>query len=223
MNSGLVAAETVIRDLRTTSDKIRALARAGYPRTEISKLLEIRYQHVRKVLLDSGITAGLVREVSPPKSPIPVPIASSLRIPPTLLLRSGFVAVGNWVLTPASDIALDGRASAQPGVYVFVVDEEVVYVGLTLRSLHERLNQYRRGDRRQRTNARINLRIKAALANGSKIRVFTAVPESSEWNGLPVNTAAGLEYGLIQALTPKWNIQTGRIRGGACQRLNEEL
>jgi hypothetical protein len=40
--------EKVVEGLETTSDKVRALARAGYPRTEISKLLEIRYQHVRK-------------------------------------------------------------------------------------------------------------------------------------------------------------------------------
>lgn len=34
----------------TVSDKIRALDAAGYPRAEIAKLLDRRYQHVRNVL-----------------------------------------------------------------------------------------------------------------------------------------------------------------------------
>lgn len=61
MNSRQSAAE-VVKNLRITSDKIRALAGAGYDRVEISKCLDIRDQHVRNVLLGSGITGGLRRE-----------------------------------------------------------------------------------------------------------------------------------------------------------------
>lgn len=43
----------VVAGLRTKSDKIRALAREGYSRSEIAKYLEIRYQHVRNVLIQS--------------------------------------------------------------------------------------------------------------------------------------------------------------------------
>jgi hypothetical protein len=39
--------------LTTTADKIRALAHADYGRTEISKILGIRYQHVRNGRHDS--------------------------------------------------------------------------------------------------------------------------------------------------------------------------
>ena len=45
--------EDVTKDLRTKSAKIRALGQEGYSRTEIASFLEIRYQHVRKVLLDA--------------------------------------------------------------------------------------------------------------------------------------------------------------------------
>ena len=55
------AAEDVIRGLATTSARIRALAEAKYDRTEIAKFLKIRYQHVRKVLLDAGIVGGMHR------------------------------------------------------------------------------------------------------------------------------------------------------------------
>lgn len=213
MNSERTPADVVIRDMRTTSDKIRALAKTGYLRTEISSLLHIRYQHVRKVLLDSGINVGLLSRSQSASSPIPIRVKSTVSISPELLLRSGFQEVGSWVQAEDGGIGLNGRASSEPGVYVFLIGDEIVYVGLTLRSLQGRMNQYRRGDPRQRTSARINGRIKAALAEGAAVKVFTAQPETSQWNGLPVNTAAGLEYGLIQALTPIWNIQTGRIVG----------
>src|SRR6202035_5561957 len=45
--------------LVTKSEKIRALAKADYSRVEIAALLEIRYQHVRKVLPDSGMVTHL--------------------------------------------------------------------------------------------------------------------------------------------------------------------
>jgi hypothetical protein len=36
--------------------------------------------------------------------------------------------------------------------------------------------------------------------------VLVATPGTSVWNGLPVNMAAGLEGGLIQAMRPARNI-----------------
>jgi len=55
--------EEITQGLQTTSDKIRALANAGYECVEIAKLLDIRYQHVRNVLLGSGITTGPARDL----------------------------------------------------------------------------------------------------------------------------------------------------------------
>ena len=55
--------EEITQGLQTTSDKIRALARDNYDRTEISKILGIRYQHVRNVMLRSGLVGGMRREV----------------------------------------------------------------------------------------------------------------------------------------------------------------
>ncbi len=33
-----------------------------------------------------------------------------------------------------------------------------------------------------------------------------ARPEPQQWNGLPVNTSAGLEAGLIRLIRPEWNM-----------------
>src|SRR6266581_1667882 len=97
--------EVLIRDLTTTSDKIRKLARFGYTRTEISKALGIRYQHVRKVLVDAGITEGLQRPNDAPESPIPVDTTSSRETPSNVLLQAGFQQVGEWTQTDGGGIA----------------------------------------------------------------------------------------------------------------------
>lgn len=210
MSSKAELAALLICDLKTKSAKIRALAKAGYLRTEISELLGIRYQHVRKVLLDAGITDGLRNPKQVPQRAIPVADAPSPRIPSSVLLGAGFSLVGTWKLDSAGIISLDGQVPNEPGVYAFVLADEVVYIGVSWRSLRGRMNQYRRGDPRQRTSARINQRIIAELNLGQVVQVLVAMPKHMEWNGLPVSTASGLEVGLIQAMRPTWNIQIGK-------------
>ncbi len=46
--------DQVVAGLSTKSNKIRALFRAGYSRSEIARYLGIRYQHARNVLVSSG-------------------------------------------------------------------------------------------------------------------------------------------------------------------------
>lgn len=103
-------------------------------------------------------------------------------------------------------IHLDAEAPIEPGVYVFVIDDGIAYVGLTNSGLRTRLDQYRRGYEGQRTNARVKDLIVQALARGRKVSVLIATPPPLSWNGLPVNTAAGLEAGLIQMIRPAWNL-----------------
>lgn len=43
--------EDIVRGLTTKSDKIRALDAAGFERADIARFLDIRYQHVRNVLV----------------------------------------------------------------------------------------------------------------------------------------------------------------------------
>jgi hypothetical protein len=110
----------------------------------------------------------------------------------------------------SGNIMLDAQAPTVPGVYAFVVDDLVVYVGLTLNGLRTRFDQYRRGHEGQRTSARINERIAATLGIGKRVKVLIATPEPLEWQELPVNTAAGLEAGLIEMIRPSWNIKYQR-------------
>jgi hypothetical protein len=65
--------------------------------------------------------------------------------------------------------------------------------------------------RRQCTSVRVKVLIVAALAAGHTLDILIAIPEPREWDGLPVNTAAGLEAGPIRMLRPAWNM-LGAIR-----------
>ncbi|MGA9670854.1 MAG: GIY-YIG nuclease family protein [Terracidiphilus sp.] len=208
MNTRPSSAE-IIKDLTTTADKIRALAHADYDRSEISKILGIRYQHVRNVMLRSGLTGGMRREAEAEREPVEVDAAPAPLVDTSwkVLIDAGFQFIGEWTQDPESLIRLDAKAPALAGVYAFTVDDIVVYVGLTLSGLKTRFDQYRRGHKGQRTSSRINGRISQTLRDGKKVKVLVATPEPSEWQELPVNTAAGLEVGLIEMIRPSWNIR----------------
>lgn len=195
--------------MTTTADKIRALAEAGHDRAAIAKQLNIRYQHVRNVLLRSGMTGGLRRSAEAEREPVEVDATPAPREDTSwkVLIDAGFQFLGEWTHDPESLLRLDAKASTAPGVYAFVVDDVVVYVGLTLSGLKTRLDQYRRGHRGQRTSSRINGRISRTLQEGKQVKVLVAMPEPQEWQELPVNTAAGLEAGLIEMIRPSWNIR----------------
>jgi len=152
------SADEIINGLPTTADKIRALANANYDRTEISKILGIRYQHVRNVMLRSGLGGGLRRELEAEREPVEVDAAPAAREDTSwkVLTDAGFQFIGEWTQDPKSLLRLDAKAPSAPGVYAFIVDDVVVYVGLTLSGLKTRFDQYRRGHKGQRTSSRIN-------------------------------------------------------------------
>lgn len=201
-------ADDIIQGLTTTSAKIRALAEAGYDRTEISQSLGILYQHVRKVLLDAGITGGLRRQIVAEREPVLVDAEPAPREITSwdVLLRAGFQLLGQWMQGAENAIRLDAKAPAAPGVYAFVLGDAVAYVGLTNNGLRTRLDQYRAGHKGQKTNARVKELIVKALADGQQVKVLVATPAPLEWHGLPMITAAGLEAGLIQMIRLAWNI-----------------
>jgi len=203
-----VSADEVTRGLENTSAKIRALAKAGYDRTEISQLLAIRYQHLRKVLIDAGIMGGLRRQVDGLREPVRADAAEPPREGTSweVLLRAGFRFLGEWTQDTENAIELDAMAPKEPGVYAFAVDDIVVYIGLTNNGLRSRLDGYRLGYKGQKTNARVKRLIAAALGDGKRVKIMIATPPPLSWNGLPVNTAAGLEAGLIPMIRPRWNI-----------------
>jgi bifunctional DNA-binding transcriptional regulator/antitoxin component of YhaV-PrlF toxin-antitoxin module len=57
--------DEVVAPFQTKADKIRALSGVGYSRAEIARYLDIRYQHVRNVLVDDEIVAARSRHERP--------------------------------------------------------------------------------------------------------------------------------------------------------------
>lgn len=205
--------------MKSKAAKIRALARAGYLRTEIEDILTISYQHVRNVLERSGISAGRTRDVVLDREPVVAEVAvieGVADVAPTksayLISSGGFTRIGQWQLTGEGGFDLSHPAPKDPGVYAFVLDDEIVYVGLTLTGLHTRMGHYRRGHEDMVTSKRVNGLILEALRVGSSVEVLVAMPRPAEWHSMPVNNAAGLEAGLISHLLPRWNIRGARKR-----------
>jgi hypothetical protein len=198
--------QKITEGLTTTSDKIRALAAAGYERTEIAAFLAIRYQHVRNVLVQSN-AAKSSPQASIKSRPLPEPRLERIAWQREQLLDAGFVLLGEWRSTSDAGFELSTVAPVDAGVYAFVVDGAVRYIGLTQTGIRSRLGHYKYGYARQRTSARVKGLILEALSAGSKIEVLIAFPPQLVWNGLPVDGAAGLEAGLLRAACPTWNKQ----------------
>jgi hypothetical protein len=171
-------------------------------------MLSIRYQHVRKVLLAAGITGGLKNvRLEVEKEPVEVELSDDIEpVNAEFLLQSGFQLLGNWTQPAPGEILLSVHVPKKPGVYAFILEGVIVYVGLTQTGLKTRMDHYRRGHERQRTSRRVKGLISTALSEKKRVEVLIAMPPSLDWNGLPINTAAGLEMGLIKSIKPVWNI-----------------
>jgi hypothetical protein len=194
----------VVEQLETTSDKIRALLREGYLRTEVAKFLDIRYQHVRKVAVDAGIEGGLQRGLVVVAKSKPIPnVREEVAI--DVLIDAGFERLGTWIADGAGGIALNTPAPRDGGVYAFAVEGMIKYIGVSRAGIRSRMSNYRAGQKGQKTSARVNQIINDHVAMGAVVEIYVAMPPALEWNGLPVITSAGLEAGLIRMIQPPWN------------------
>jgi hypothetical protein len=193
----------------TVSSDIRALADQGLSVTEISRTLDIRYQHAYGVLKQSD---SLPHGRSVKKRVVESSEGATIGSKPTLtvdvLTGGGFTFAGCWILTAAGEIALDRPVAKEAGVYAFAIDERVMYVGVATIGLAKRLYFYTKPGITQLTNVRLNRMIKSELAARPFLDVYTAVPGDLEWNGLPVHVSAGLELGLIKKYALPWNARS---------------
>lgn len=123
------------------------------------------------------------------------------------LLDGGFEKVGSWSLSSTGSLSCDHEAPDMPGVYAFVMQEIVQYVGVASKSLKRRLYFYLRPGSGQRTNVRLNTLICSVLPSCPLIDIYIATPSDLEWNGWPISGAEGLEAGLIKTYHLPWNVR----------------
>lgn len=129
------------------------------------------------------------------------------------LLAGGFARAGVWKRDDATgSIRFEGTEAlpGEPGVYAYAVNGVVHYVGSAQRGLRGRLRRYEI-TKTLRTSHRVRqeiLTLLAALAADIDVEVFTVVPPPVALpGGLPFDSVAGLEEGLIRSWRPKWNVR----------------
>jgi len=144
------------------------------------------------------------------------------------LLEIGFVEIAEWIsngddlsykLPPETERVARALISEPNALYAFQLDETILYIGKTTRSLQKRFQGYRRPGKSQRTNIRCNQKIKELLANGRSVRILGFVPVTHfRYGDFEINLAAGLEDSLIRTINPPWN---GGDRGSAISETEE--
>lgn len=130
------------------------------------------------------------------------------------LREIGFIEVGAWVM---QDDVLSPRlhalAPASNVLYAFVSSDEVLYIGVSTRTLAQRMRGYARPGPTQRTNLANQARLIALLRQGHAVAIWALAPtETMSYRGIALNIAAGLEGPLIARVRPPWN-RRGRDLG----------
>lgn len=169
---------------------------------DIARELDIRYQFAYQVVRRAAGGTPL-KENTAPTVKVPKPELSK-----DVLLAAGFEQSGTWKIDSEGAIHIIGEVPTEAGVYAFVVDGVAVYVGLASMNLAKRLYFYRKPGKSQVTNIRLNHKIADLLGQLKSIDLMTCTVKPSEWNGLPINMAAGLELGLIKKFHLDWNVRS---------------
>jgi hypothetical protein len=128
------------------------------------------------------------------------------------LQEAGFQEIGCWELNDARELAHKIDLPKRAGVYAFAIDGIVQYVGLASKSLHQRLNFYRKPGASQATNVRLNEIIRDKIASGATVQILIAHPSDTRWNGLTIKGPEGLEAGLIADFHLPWNVRGSPIK-----------
>ena len=124
------------------------------------------------------------------------------------LEQIGFRFVGTWThVADCLRCQLAEHGTSVNVLYAFVLDEEVLYVGKTIRSLRARMRGYERPGNSQSTNIRSNAKIRELLQQGRAVRILV-LPDNGllRYGGFHVKLAAGLEDSIVRELRPAWNV-----------------
>jgi hypothetical protein len=190
----------------TKSDQIRKLSLEGLTRSQIASSLGIRYQHVYNVLKRSGLLNS-EKGRSKATSVKTKQRTQTKEFKLEQLLSLGFEKLADWKLGGPTEIILEPKPPRKPGVYAFILDSRVVYVGVSERDLRNRLGFYAKPGPTMSTSIRVKKLILDALINGGLVSVAIMTPEEASWKGLALPMHTSLEAGLIREIRPAWNLQ----------------
>jgi hypothetical protein len=130
------------------------------------------------------------------------------------LAAGGFTYTAAWRRNGQAPPVCDGVLPKDAGVYVFVQNDSIYYVGAAERSLHSRIKSYERRQRDQSAGRPVHTALASAVTPENPVEIWTRIVKPAhqkELDGLPINCLIGLEKGLIDLFDPDWN-RRGRKR-----------
>jgi hypothetical protein len=127
------------------------------------------------------------------------------------LLKLGFQHVGDFFLEVSKLRFFLKSYKNDTGIYVFVVDQAVKYVGITKNTLYARMNGYKNPGPLQETNKRINPKICEAgkvqvyFLPESEVTKFVTIIQRDEIEKRIPTDMSTFERFLIAMFEPEWN------------------
>ena len=123
------------------------------------------------------------------------------------LIDLGFEKIGKWNLENGLfTYDLNDNYSNLNILYSFVIENDIKYIGKSIKTVSQRLNGYRKPNVSQRTNFRLNKLIIENLEIGKEVEIYLFVDNIGlNYRGHKINLSAGLEDNLIAHFLPKWN------------------
>jgi hypothetical protein len=123
------------------------------------------------------------------------------------VLNLGFEEAGKWVLVDGLLKCELNKHEAETNVlYAFTANDQILYIGKSVRTLTMRMCGYQKPGPTQRTNIVNNEKLKQLLSQVQYVQILAFVAkETVYYRGVPLNVAAGLEDWLIRHLRPPWN------------------
>ena len=119
----------------------------------------------------------------------------------------GFEKVGKWSFkNELFKFELNDNYTNRNILYSFVIEDEIKYIGKSIKTISQRLNGYKNPNITQRTNFRLNNLIIEKLKEGKEVEIYLFVDNAElNYRGKNINLSAGLEDNLIAEYLPEWN------------------
>jgi hypothetical protein len=126
------------------------------------------------------------------------------------LINIGFKKAGEWILENDSSISfvLNDFSSNKNILYAFILENEIMYIGKSTRTLRERMINYKNADKSQSTNIKIKNKILELLKKNNNVEIYAFSDNGLlKYGVFTINLAAGLEDNMIDIIKPQWNDQ----------------
>ena len=116
-----------------------------------------------------------------------------------------FIKAGTAINTDTrvngADFKIDKQYKKAKGVvYLFVKNEEVLYIGVTEREILQRMNMYS-----SNTTGSTNCKMRANLKTDGKYDIYIHIADTVRVGDLQATNELTVEKCLIQHMTPKYN------------------